>query len=344
MAKIQDNINRINQAKADIKEAIIAKGVEVSDDVKIDGYAEKIGEIQQGGEGGQFAVDFGQEIATGNPAFIGALQEDIDYYNQIQAERAAYAAGTGGRSDAEILADPEFMEKIAWWPKGMSKNTVKIGACYNLREMDGWVMSDYEIFNKFNPFIHMRKLRIDASASQNRLGYLLYRGSVEDIDVTFSNVTSITTCFYMYVGKTAKVSFPICEGLVKQLFTSVGCLKQLHLETPKVQTLSSCVRECEGLKELYWDISSAKSISYCCYNFKTLEKCHIYGLSATLSLYSHPNITSESVHFILQNANGGTDEAPITLTLHATAKANWEASEYYEEDVARAQELNITIA
>lgn len=31
MATIQDNINRIKQAKADIKEAIITKGVEVTD-------------------------------------------------------------------------------------------------------------------------------------------------------------------------------------------------------------------------------------------------------------------------------------------------------------------------
>ena len=118
---ITENINRIEQAKADIKEAIIAKGVEVSDDVRIDGYAEKIGEIKQGG-GGQFAIDFGEEIATGNPYFIGALQEDIDYYNQIQAERAAYAAGTGGRSDIEILADPNFKKKNSLVAEGDEKD------------------------------------------------------------------------------------------------------------------------------------------------------------------------------------------------------------------------------
>lgn len=341
MTTIQENINRITQAKADIKEAIIAKGVEVADDVRIDGYAEKIGEIKQGG-GGQFAIDFGEEIYTNNAYSMTAEQEDIDYYNQIQAERAAYAAGTGGRSDAEIFADPIFKEKIAWWPKGMSKKTKVIGYCSNLREMDGWVM--VSSFNYFNPFLHMGRLRIDASVTQNSLGYFLYRGSVKDIDVTFPNVTSITNCFYNYVGKTAKVSFPICEGFVSNLFLEVGFLKQLHLETPKVKSFSNCVRQCSSLTELYWDISSAKSLSCSCYIIPTLEKCHIYGLSATLSLSTQPKITPESVHFILQNANGGTAEAPITLTLHATAKANWEESEYYEEDVARAQELNITIA
>ena len=56
MATITDNISRIKQAKADIKEAIIAKGVEVEDDVRIDGYAEKISEIQQGGDKGWNAI------------------------------------------------------------------------------------------------------------------------------------------------------------------------------------------------------------------------------------------------------------------------------------------------
>jgi hypothetical protein len=176
------------------------------------------------------------------------------------------------------------------------------------------------------------------------LGYFLNKGSVEDVDVTFPNVTSVTSCFYNYVGKRARVSFPICEAEIQDLFRGAGCLKQLHIETPKVQRFANCVRECTELKELYWDVSSAKTLTYCCYNFKTLEKCHIYGLSATLSLAGYPNITPESIHFTLQNANGGTSEAPITLTLHATAKANWEASDYYSEDVIKAQELNITIA
>lgn len=295
-------------------------------------------------EASPFAVDFGEEIASGNAYTPDALQEDIDYYNQIQEERRLYAEGLGGRRDDSILADPEFRKKIAWWPKGMSKESMYVGKCSNLRELEGWIMSNYSIFNNFVPFFHLDRLRIDATNSQNRLGYFLYNGSVKDVDVTFPNVTEVILSFYNYVGKTARVSFPICEKEIQNLFWGVRCLTSLWLHTPLVTRMSNCVRECPELTDLYWDVSSATTLSYCCYNFKSLVSCHIYGLRATLSLSSHPNITSESVHYIIQNANGGTSDAPITLTLHATAKANWEVSEYYAEDVAKAQELNITIA
>lgn len=46
---IQDNLNRIQQAKSDIKAAIESKGVYVDDADKIDIYASKIYEIEQGG-------------------------------------------------------------------------------------------------------------------------------------------------------------------------------------------------------------------------------------------------------------------------------------------------------
>lgn len=325
----------------DIADAVRSKKG-TSDPINAQDLSEEIRNLPE--SGGKWAVDFGEEIASNNSYTLNALQEDIDYYNQIQEERRLYAEGKGGRRDDLILVDPEFHEKIAWWPKGMPKDTSVIGKCLNLREMDGWVMSNYSIFNIFIPFKHMGKLRVDANNSQSRIGYFLNKGSVEDFEVSFPNVTEINTCFYNYTGKTAKVSFPICEKDTQSLFWGVRGLRKLHLETPKVKILSNCVRECNELTELFWDVSSAETLSYCCYNFNSLEICNIYGLKATLSLHNHPSITSESVHYIIQNANGGTADAPITLTLHATAKANWEASEYYAEDVIKAQELNITIA
>lgn len=117
MKTIAENLQRIQDAKADLREAIIDKGGTLADDAKLSEFAEAVEGLPSGGSA--FAVDFGEEIYTGNPGFVGIMQEDIDYYNQIQAERAAYAAGAGGRSDAEIQADPEFKKKIAWWPKGM---------------------------------------------------------------------------------------------------------------------------------------------------------------------------------------------------------------------------------
>ena len=50
MATIQQNIERIEQAKLDIKQAIVDKGVAVLDTDRIDTYASKIEEIKVGEE------------------------------------------------------------------------------------------------------------------------------------------------------------------------------------------------------------------------------------------------------------------------------------------------------
>jgi hypothetical protein len=78
---------------------------------------------------------------------------------------------------------------------------------------------------------------------------------------------------------------------------------------------------------------------YCSY----LKTAKVSGMAISLSLGSCSHLLPYSVHYILENAIGSTSE-PITLTLHATAKTNWEASEYYEEDLVIASSKNITIA
>lgn len=49
MATIQDNINRIKQAKADIKEAIIAKGGTLAEDAKLSEFKEAVEGLPSGG-------------------------------------------------------------------------------------------------------------------------------------------------------------------------------------------------------------------------------------------------------------------------------------------------------
>lgn len=72
-----------------------------------------------------------------------------------------------------------------------------------------------------------------------------------------------------------------------------------------------------------------------------LRIAHIKGWNSLNMSIPSPVLESESVHYILFNTEDATARK---LILNATAKANWAASEYYEADVARAQELNITIA
>ena len=59
---IQDNLNRIQQAKSDIKAAIESKGVYVDEADKIDIYASKIYEIEQGGGTGVIDIIDGWQL------------------------------------------------------------------------------------------------------------------------------------------------------------------------------------------------------------------------------------------------------------------------------------------
>ena len=49
MSTIQENLDRIKKAKSAIKDAIIKKGIEVTDTEKIETYADKILQIKSGG-------------------------------------------------------------------------------------------------------------------------------------------------------------------------------------------------------------------------------------------------------------------------------------------------------
>lgn len=346
MATITDNINRIKQAKADIKEAIIAKGVEVADDVRIDGYAEKIGEIQQGG-GGQFAIDYGEEIYTNNSYSMTAEQEDIDYYNQIQAERAAYAAGTGGRSDDEIFADPFFKGKIVWWPKGMKRNdTAIMRYMYRLRELTEPTMQCKNSNYMLADCINLKIAEIDATTSTRGSYFFNNCFTLEKVIANFDNITEAT---YMYArcGALKDGEFPLSyPNLTSMNSTFLDCrhIVNVKLETLPLINTNAAFNGCTNLEQVELNIGGKMKtggLTNTFYGTSKLKVCHLVGWNSLSLNIPSPVLEPESVHYILFNTEDATAR---TLTLHATAKANWEASEYYEEDVARAQELNITIA
>lgn len=64
-----------------------------------------------------------------------------------------------------------------------------------------------------------------------------------------------------------------------------------------------------------------------------------------LSLNTQNLLSSSSIHYIIQNAMDVAEGATARiLTLHATAKTNWQNSEYYNEDLAVLEQKGITIA
>lgn len=370
MTTITENIERIQQAKIDIKEAIIAKGVEVADDVRIDGYAEKIVEIQQGGGSSQFAIDYGEEIYTNNAYSMTSEQEDIDYYNQIQAERAAYAAGTGGRSDAEIFADPEFRKKIAWWPKGMAvvlpKRYVNLRtlpkftptSCFqgfqytsNLKDVYNIDFSQVKDFNSAFYYSGIEKLRLKVSATNIynicntcfnlKEVYIENDGTANEISSGFVNSFNLTEAILI---------IPAVNSITN---TFQGCqrLRKVSIESSNLTNVTNAFSGANAVEEISIDITNIDSITGWG-KMQSLIDGRIKGQKASLIIESQ-YLTMDSVKYILDNCQARADGAAYTLTLHADVKAAFmakctEGDENYDAEyaatLAAANAKGLTIA
>lgn len=91
-----------------------------------------------------------------------------------------------------------------------------------------------------------------------------------------------------------------------------------------------------GVKE--WTVTFDR-----CYNLKTCKL--LKWATGNISFSFSSQFSPESIHYIIQNAIDVADGATArTLTLHATAKTNWQNSEYYEQDLAVLEQKGITIA
>lgn len=81
--------------------------------------------------------------------------------------------------------------------------------------------------------------------------------------------------------------------------------------------------------------------------YKTFEKCtrlkelELVYLKCDVDLSQSSLLSAKSIHIMIANADNTN---AINITLHADAKARWEASEYYAEDSQTIVTKNITIA
>lgn len=111
-------------------------------------------------------------------------------------------------------------------------------------------------------------------------------------------------------------------------------------DTRDVKGMNRLFRNCSSLITVpLLDAISATDTEYIFNNCTSLQNLEgLKNLSVDLSLSNSYKLTPLSIHNIIEQALGN-----FTLTLHATAKANWKNSEYYTADQAMATEKLITI-
>lgn len=332
----QDNLTDF---LTDVAEAIREKKG-TTEKINPQNFSEEIKNLPS--EASPFAVDFGEEIASGNPYTLDSLTDDIAYYNQIQEERRLYAEGKGGRSDTAILADPEFKEKIAWWPKGMAKPTSFRGFI-SLKEFDDETYTPTYYTGTFQGCTKLTRIRANFSSDR---GYQMFYmcASLERVDGDLSKIKNAESAFYLCsnIGRGVfDYDMPLAENMNSML--SYTAITKAIITSKVFTSAMSLFAKCQFLREVHIDISHAPNITAMFDSCWALELPYVKGwTTGDIGIRSFSTIKPEGIHYIIQNAV--RSDTTKTLALNNTAKAKWEASEYYAEDLAKAQELNITIA
>ena len=312
--------NNLHDFLVDVADAIREKKG-TSEPINPQEFSNEIKNLPSGAS--PFAVDFGEEISSGNAAYINALQEDIDYYNQIQEERRLYAEGKGGRSDDEIRADLDFKHKIAWWPSGMeTKGVVKEFENYfRLRSVKDYKMVGYasNVFNRCS--------------------------SLVDVGLIWNDVTLTFT--FQYCTSLRKFVYDIPKLKVIQN-TFVGCysLETVEITSAKLTNIIQGFQQCYSLKRvrLTMDVDNPTSTNNAFSNCTSLEDVEI-NLPLSTSFEWSPRLSHRSIAYILKHASDN-----ITITFASAAYAGFEDSMEsleamtYAEILAAANSRGITIA
>ena len=331
-------------------------------------FSNEIREIETGGEPSPWAVDFGEEIATNNAVFVNALQEDIDYYNEIKRKLAS-----GEVSATTLRDDRDFRSRIAWLPSEVQYDGRLQNEYINLR----YVELSAPVTNGYYMFQYCAKLiAVKADFSNLRHGKIMFKGcsSLKEIDLQnapltngdnmFSgcvnlrkisglNVANITNASGMFIRVYLLHEFP--SKLVFSKATSASnfldgfnSIEEVDVEFPEATNCLSCVRTSDSLITARLHIPKATSVSYTFTECPNLENAYISGLRASLSISDREKITAESVKYILDNCLVREDGASYTLTLHANVKsaflAKCDEDAEYAASLANANAKGLTLA
>ena len=300
-------------------------------------------EIRNIPSGSPFAVDFGEEIASGNAAYINALQEDIDYYNEVKARLAS------GEATNVIWNDEEFRRRIAWIPKEMltEHGLGKIVDCPNLKNYPYDKLSN-SLYSGFRYMKSLHSLKADAS-EVTRVGFFLYSGYVGDIDLKFDSLTKIeSTAFTYFIADRIVLDFPQVTTISSNNFNSISGCRYADINLPKLEKMpSNNFREWTELEELRLNIPKVTSQSYSVYNNTKLRICHLKGMQCSFNIGSNV-LEIESVKYMLDNCQQREDGASYTLKLDTKVKAAFlakcDADAEYAASLAAANAKGLTLA
>lgn len=305
--------NNIQDLLHDVADAIREKkGTEEL--INPQNFSEEIKNLPSGSS--PFAVDFGEEIASGNPTFINALQEDIDYYNEVVRK-----LNSGEIKEEDVLESP-IREDLAWIPSQVT--TPK-------HIVDFWNLRVY----KYDGYAYFSK-----SVTPFTRAYL-----IQHIECNLDS--GITSLDFASDEKPNLRVFKVKEHnltSVAELFSYHRNLKVVEIDTKNVLNFQRMLRNTR-IPKIELDLLSATDVTNMFLNTKCNE-VYLSNLGISLSI-PIAALSLESVKFILDHCQDKADTS-YTLTLNAAVKTSFLAKcdedAEYAASLASATEKGLTLA
>lgn len=260
MANITENLNKLIQTKSDIKDAIISKGVGVSDSDTFASYADKIRSIEGGGGTSGDVLDFSRIGYSYPPQY---LKDALDY-----AEQYYKTHQDGYEADHNL----QFMPKI----EGKYPGQLYLSDAYP--SIIIWPDIDMkQSYSNWNGFKTLISLHINNS-NINKYGRL-FEDNWSLVDLELKNCTHNLTTYgadYMFYNcrELPSIDLTLFPALQGGLITTLQdfcyyCDKLSNIEgyinCESVQNMSYMFNHCQSLKSLdlsNWNVQKVTNLSY----------------------------------------------------------------------------------
>ena len=305
---IAENLNRLMQAKEDLREAINVKGGELAEDARLEEFASAVENLPSDNP---YAVNFGKEIVENNTYYMNSLQEDIDYYNEV-----VNAVKSGEKKESDYMNTGDFKKRIAWIPTGWAKPT-------GLNKYERLLVLDkpewaFTVKNALQNNYALEYCRVSLAGCTDASGMFSLCVSLRDCIVT--NTESITNA--------------------STLFSNCASLVEISVNLPNVTTMTHIFGACYSLKKAtITNVHNCTQFANIFLSDTGLEEVRITGWKqGGLPIKNSENLTVNSIAHLIDNSVALNDGATArTLSLHTTALKQWtsavkNATVYTRED------------
>lgn len=288
MGTIAEKLTYLEGTKSAIKDAIIAKGVEVTDADTFRSYAEKIESIEAGGSCESQSkeiniTDNGTRVVTPDE---GYLLDQVTVTTNVTTGKPVIPNGISFAGSTWTTFDTDPYD----WSQVYS-GTNMFKDCTNLQTLMGSGIENAYFLDLYSTFGNCRNLESIPKLSGKP--YTLaecFRNCTKLIEpdlsgLDFSNAVNITRMFYnteKWVQDVDMSTAPIILASYAYSFSKIDRIPKINYS--KIEDCSNMFEDCDSLTSVILDLPNAITIYSMFKNCSNLEEVHFTGLDYCLNV------------------------------------------------------------